>query len=122
YFVKGKIKSSEVLEKQSPLKMMLLEPNHARLDSVAYSFTVSKQGEQYKIRDEENGAREYTLGSRLETPMGPISLVPQESNTIWEGDLQISYMPAGIMVDVLRGMVQVAPNKEAQSFLVNFSM
>src|SRR5690606_16781053 len=84
YFVKGNIKSSEVLEDQSPLKVMLLEPNHARLDSVAYSFTVSKKGETYKIKDELEGTRDYTLGGKVETPIGPISLLPQESNKLWE--------------------------------------
>src|SRR5690606_4213356 len=122
YYMKGNIKSSEVLEKQSPLKVMLLEADQARLDSVVYTFTVSKKGDSYKIKDEQEGTRDYTLGSKLETPIGPVSLVPQESNTNWEGDLQISYIPADITVDILRNEVQITPNKEAQSFLVNFSM
>src|SRR5690606_6749798 len=36
YHMKGNIKSAEVLEVQSPLKVMLLEPDHERLDSVGY--------------------------------------------------------------------------------------
>src|SRR5690606_23619006 len=111
-----------VLEKHSPLKVMLLEPSHARLDSVAYTFTVSKKGDTYKVKDELHGTREYNLGSSLEMPIGPISLVPQESNKLWEGDLQISYIPSDITVDILRNAVQITPNKETASFLVNFSM
>src|SRR5690606_37745367 len=122
YYLKGNIKSAEVLESQSPLKVMLLEPGHARLDSVGYAFTVNKKGDNYKIKEEPAGTREYVLGSKLETPIGPISLVPQENNKLWEGDLQISYIPADITVDILRNEVQITPNKEAQSFLVNFSM
>src|SRR5690606_830787 len=98
YYVKGSIKSSGVLEKHAPLKVLLLEPNHARLDSVAYTFTVSKKADTYKIKDEEEGSREYTLGSKIETPLGPISLVPQEGNNEWEGELQVSYLPTDIMV------------------------
>jgi len=90
YFTKGKIKSSEILEKHAPLKLMLLEPNHPRLDSVRYSFTVSRQGEGYQVKDEVNGTRDYRLGGRLETPIGPISLVPQGNNEL-DGELQISY-------------------------------
>jgi len=82
YYVKGNIKSSEVLEKDAPLKVLLLEPNHARLDSVAYTFTVSKKADSYKIKDEEGGTRDYTLGSKIQTPIGPISLVPHESNKV----------------------------------------
>src|SRR5690606_15659508 len=122
YYMKGNIKSSEVLDKQSPLKVMLLEADHARLDSVGYTFTVSKKGETYKIKDELEGTRDYTLGGKVETPIGPISLLPQESNKLWEGDLQISYIPTDITVDMLRNMVQITPNKETASFLVNFSM
>src|SRR5690606_23577276 len=122
YYMKGNIKSAEILEKQSPLKVMLLEPNHARLDSIRYTFVVSKKGDNYKIKDELEGTSEYSLGSRFQTPIGPISLVPQENNKLWEGDLEISYIPADITVDILRDMVQIMPNKEAQSFLVNFSM
>src|SRR5690606_29233219 len=122
YYTKGSIKSSEVLESQSPLKVMLLEPDHARLDSVGYSFAVSKKGETYRVKDELDGTRDYILGSKLETPIGPISLVPQENNKLWEGELQISYIPTDITVDILRNIVQITPNKEAQSFLVNFSM
>src|SRR5690606_33194881 len=72
YYMKGNIKSAEVLENQSPLKVMLLEPDHTRLDSVAYIFTINKKGDGYKIKDEVEGTRDYTLGSRLETPIGPI--------------------------------------------------
>src|SRR5690606_26358017 len=51
YFRKGNLKSSEVLEKGSPLKLMILEPAHVRLDSVSYTFTVSKSGEIFKLKD-----------------------------------------------------------------------
>src|SRR5690606_23696104 len=122
HYVKGSIKSSEVLEKDAPLKVLLLEPNHARLDSVAYTFTVSKKADTYKIKDELEGTRAYTLGSKMETPIGPISLVPQENNSGWEGELEVNYLPADITVDILRNTVQITPNKETASFLVNFSM
>src|SRR5690606_22352914 len=122
YYMKGSIKSAEVLENQSPLKVMLLEPNHTRLDSIRYSFTIIKKADTYKIKDELEGTRDYTLGSKLETPIGPISLIPQDNNKLWEGDLQINYIPADITVDIIRSVVQITPNKEAQSFLVNFSM
>src|SRR5690606_34352570 len=122
YYMKGNIKSSEVLEQHAPLKVLLLEPNHPRLDSVAYTFNISKKGNSFKIKDEQEGTREYNLGSKIQTPIGPISLVPQESNNQWEGDLQISYLPTDVMVDILRNTVQIMPNKETQSFLVNFSM
>src|SRR5690606_34734959 len=122
YYIKGKIKSAEVLENESPLKVMLLEPNHARLDSVGYTFTITKQGDQYRIKDESEGMRDVSLGSRIETPIGPISLVPLEGNKKWDGDLLINYRPPAVAVDALRNGIQITPNKEPQSFLVNFSI
>src|SRR5690606_11587131 len=78
YHVKGKIKSAEVLETNAPLKVTLLDPDHPKLDSIGYSFVLNKQGDSYKIRDDFEGSRLYHLGSRLETPIGPIRLDEQE--------------------------------------------
>ena len=57
YFSKGNIRSSEMLERQSPLKLILMEPSHPRLDSVGYTFIVSKNGSEYKIKDDKTGTR-----------------------------------------------------------------
>src|SRR5690606_6948466 len=35
---------------------------------------------------------------------------------------QITYQPPAVTVDALRAAVQITPNKEVQSFLINFSM
>src|SRR5690606_8269445 len=112
YYMKGNIKSSEVVERQSPLKVIILEPDHARLDSMGYAFIINKKGDSYKIKDELEGTRDYALGSKLETPIGPISIVPQESNKLWEGDLEVSYIPTNITVDILRNIVQITPRSE----------
>ena len=122
YFIKGKIKSTEVLGHQSPLKAVILEPTHPRVDSVEYSFTIRKEGANYKVKDEINGTRDYQLNSILETPIGPISLEMQSSHEVWEGDLQVTYIPRDLTVDILRDAVSISPHQETQSFLVNFSM
>src|SRR5690606_18051901 len=36
YLIKGNLKTSELIERQSPVRLILLEPNHPRLDSVNY--------------------------------------------------------------------------------------
>src|SRR5690606_5820543 len=68
------------------------------------------------------GSREFQPGTPLETPIGPISLIEQRNNRQWEGDLLINFRPSEFMVDVIRDAIQIAPNKEVQSFLVNFSL
>src|SRR5690606_36365045 len=122
YFRKGNLKSSEVLEKGSPLKLMILEPAHVRLDSVSYTFTVSKSGEIFKLKDEKGEIQEYKLGQNINTPIGPITLVPQNNNTNWDNDLTITYQPVSTTIDELLELVKISPNKDKQSFVVNFSM
>src|SRR5690606_18963496 len=113
---------SEVLEKGSPLKLMILEPAHVRLDSVSYTFTVSKSGEIFKLKDEKGEIQEYKLGQNINTPIGPITLVPQNNNTNWDNDLTITYQPVSTTIDELLELVKISPNKDKQSFVVNFSM
>src|SRR5690606_32216393 len=121
YFRMGNLKSSEVLEKGSPLKLMILEPAHVRLDSVSYTFTVSKSGEIFKLKDEKGEIQEYKLGQNINTPIGPITLVPQNNNTNWDNDLTITYQPVSTTIDELLELVKISPNKDKQSFVVNFS-
>src|SRR5690606_34896412 len=122
YFLKGSIKSAEVMEAQSPLKVVIVEPDHPALDSSAYVFTVSKKEETYILKDEDQGARIVQLGEKIDTQIGQIMIFPQERNNNWEGDLQINYIPPVFMVDALRDAIEITPNKEPQSFLVNFSL
>src|SRR5690606_34455391 len=122
YYLKGNIKSAEILESQSPLKVQLLEPRIASFDSLGYTFAVSKQGGRIKIKDEVKGTRDHTLGERIQSPIGDITLALNEEHRHWEGELIINYTPSRVIVDILRESVQITPNKEAQSFLVNFSM
>src|SRR5690606_11740619 len=91
YFKKGNLKTSEILESDSPVKLILLEPTHARLDSISYSFTFSKKGESYQIKDDDNEIREYKLGQKVQSPIGMIVLTPQKLEEEWENDLVISY-------------------------------
>src|SRR5690606_5089075 len=59
YHNKGNVKTSEVLESQSPIRLIILEPNHQRLDSVNYSFTVQAKGKQILISDHEASNKAY---------------------------------------------------------------
>src|SRR5690606_22647969 len=120
-FSKGNIKSSEILEYKAPIKLILLEPNNPRLDSVLYTFTLSKSAGGYKIKDNIDGSREHKLGTKINSPIGPVMLVPQKAYS-FDGDLIVSYTPTDFAVDALRSSISISPNKEKQSFLINFSM
>src|SRR5690606_22285029 len=122
YFRKGNLKSSEILEKDAPLKLMLLEPTNPRLDSVSYELTISKKGEIFNLRDEEHGIRDYSIGQKINSPIGVVTLTTQDIKEDWESDLVISYQPVEKTIDDLLEIVEITPNKDKQSFVVNFSM
>src|SRR5690606_334590 len=92
YFAKGNVKTSELLETQSPVRLILLEPSHPRLDSIKYSLTIRRDHGAYIIEDEREGSREYSLGQKIASPIGPIMIIPQK-NKILESDLIISFVP-----------------------------
>src|SRR5690606_21718343 len=112
---------SELLEPQSPLRLVLLEPNNPKLDSLEYSLTIKRKQNSYIIEDHENGVRAFSLGQKVDSPLGPIMLL-QQGNKELESDLLISYIPVNKSIDDLLLAIQIAPNKEKQSFVVNFSM
>src|SRR5690606_38494572 len=49
YFNKGNVKSSELLEVQSPIRLVLLQSNKINLDSIKYSISIRKDGKSYII-------------------------------------------------------------------------
>src|SRR5690606_39092092 len=121
YHNKGNVKTSEVLESQSPIRLIILEPNHQRLDSVNYSFTVQAKGKQILISDHEASNKAYKLGSKISSPLGPIMILPQ-ANKVIDSEIVVSYSPVHKSVDNLLEVVQITPNKEKQSYVVNYSM
>jgi capsular exopolysaccharide synthesis family protein len=121
YFTKGNVKTSELVESQSPLRLIVLEPNHPRLDSVKYKLNLAKKGNEFVLEDEEFGSRRYSLGQKINSPIGPIMLLPQGVKS-FDSEIVINYVPNNIAVDHLLNDVQITPNKEKQSYVVNYSM
>src|SRR5690606_15102074 len=121
YHQKGKIKSTELLEDDSPVRISFLDSNLTRVDSTDYRLVLSKIERGYRVKDEFYGMRDYEINSPLETPIGNVTIALQ-NNIEWNGDLQINYTPVEVAIDRLREQVQIMPNSERQSFLVNFSM
>src|SRR5690606_22838244 len=121
YNVKGNVKKSELLETQSPVKLVLLEPNNPKLDSVAYQVKVAVSGNVIKLNDAEQNIDNYAFGKKINTAIGAIMLVPNQGKKLTQ-DMVINVQPIQKVVDNLLAGIQVTPNKEKQSFIVNFSM
>src|SRR5690606_33472122 len=52
YFIKGKIRESELLKSGSPIRLMVHEPADARMDSVVYEINFSKTPDGCQVWDE----------------------------------------------------------------------
>src|SRR5690606_21431151 len=63
----------------------------------------------------------YNYGKKIITPIGAIMFVPNKDKKL-DQNLVIDVIPAEKVVDNLLQEIQVIPNKEKQSFIVNFSL
>jgi len=121
YFIKGNIRESELLKKQSPIQLMILEPGHTRLDSVVYEINVSRTQDGYQVWDEMMEKRNYTIGQKIISPVGPISLLSTGLFPDWTGEIRIQVLPKDFAVNILQGMVNVESNAKEQSFAIRLS-
>ncbi len=121
YAYKGNVKSSEMVEFQSPIRLVLLESNNSKLDSLTTTFIVKKNKNNIIVDDNVNGSRVVGFGQKINSSLGQIMFLPQ-GNQQFLTDIIISYEPINKTVDKLLKEVQINPNKEKQSYVVNFAM
>src|SRR5690606_7182424 len=106
---------------QSPIKIVLLDPNNKNLDSISYEVKVSLHEGKIKLSDNNQVIDNYTFGKKFITPIGAAMLVPNSSQK-FESNMVININPIQHVIDNLLKDIQVTPNKEKQSFIVNFSL
>lgn len=123
YNSKGKIMESELLESESPVKVILLDEDNPKLDSLTYTFRLTpKDNGQVKFSDKEQIIDQYVFGEKINTPVGAIMLMPQKGRK-FESELEIDIVPIEKVVDGLLTNINITPNgKEKQSYIVNLSM
>src|SRR5690606_6372741 len=123
YNSKGKIMESELLESESPVKVILLDEDNPKLDSLTYTFRLTpKDNGQVKFSDKEQIIDQYVFGEKINTPVGAIMLMPQKGRK-FENELEIDIVPIEKVVDGLLTNINITPNgKEKQSYIVNLSM
>ena len=121
YTSKGKIKSTELDSKSTPISVILLDAKVHNLDSVKYSFTLRRYGDSMTIKDAKQTIEKYSYGEKINTPVGPILITPQGARD-FEGELVVKITPIDLVIDALLSAIDVMPNKDKQSFIVNFTM
>src|SRR5690606_7688618 len=121
YFVSGKIKSAEILEKSSPVKLTML--NSEILQS-AQELLLHLDGPQLMVTNRQTG-KQYKASFGKPIQLEGIGQVLFESNPQASKDddeMRVVLVPVESMVNSLQGAIQISPNKDKQSYIVNFSM
>lgn len=121
YTAKGKIGSSELDEKETPIKLVVLGGHDGVLDSTKHIFTIKQNDDMLEVELDDQRIENYSLGQKIKTSFGDVLLMPQGNKKL-HGELVITIRPVARVAELLMQEVQVTPNKEKQSYIVNFSM
>lgn len=121
YYHLGKIKEVAVSEDLSPIKMILLEPNHPRIDSIIYDFTLTEENNKLLLKDQFSRVIPITLGTKMNSPIGPILFVKNSTKKLSSG-IRVIVVPEEFAVNALRNQVSVVSNEKMQSFAISISM
>jgi len=122
YFIKDNFKEVEILESESPVKVVSSSIyDHKDLASIsliisdANSFSLKEKG--------KNWIDNVPFGKPVKTEFGEVVLIPNEDIKKYIGsDLTIQIRSIDNTIDYLQKVVQVVPNSEKQSYIVNFSL
>jgi len=121
YKKKGAINEIEIAENESPIKIVLLEPDHRRLDSIKYEFTVVNKGDRLLFSDNLMKDKAILNGTRLNTPVGPI-LVVRNKSMVFNSAMRIVVVPKQLAVNLVRKQLSITANAKKQSFSIHIAM
>src|SRR5690606_29417946 len=124
YFVSGTIRASEVLEKDSPVKVSLVD-----LDSLKrpQELSITIEGSKLRIVNKTNKEELENVSSGQNVKLkgvGRLVFAPNNNNAINNKytAVRIILTPIERAVDDFQKLIQISPNSEKQSYIVNFSM
>src|SRR5690606_23989822 len=94
YNAKGNVKKSELLEQESPVKLVLLDSNNPNQDSITYQIKISvDNNSKITVSDGIQNIVGYNYGKKIITPIGAIMFVPNKDKKL-DQNLVIDVIPA----------------------------
>ncbi len=121
YYLKGNIADTEVLEYRSPIKVLSADPKSQNSIGV---FTLEIVGPNTFSLEEKGGVEllNAEFGKVVTTKFGSVVFTPNANlaNSIGE-KLKIVVQTVDNTIDNLQKLIQIKPNTEKQSYIVNFS-
>jgi|GEM_PF-2828904 len=118
YHYKGRMRNWEILESESPVKLIVKK---GKIYNLPYELTLEKDGSTFFIEDSYGNRKPYEPYADLDSPIGLVSLVDNQ-NMDWNGRLLIRCLPLQLAVDGIRTKTRIGRAGEARSFLVPISM
>src|SRR5690606_21085719 len=124
YFSVGKVKTTELMANDSPVRLVTAGADTSRLDSLSYKFQiVVKSASSFDLKDDYRTVKDLSFGEKFASPLGEIVVIPEKTIKRYIGnEYEIIYSPINRTIDFLIGSLQMAPNKDEQSYVVNLSM
>ena len=122
YYVKGSIKESEVLESESPVKIIIQKHNYKKTSGI---ISIEILNDNTISVDEIDGVsiNKVAFGKAFNTSFGQIIIVPNNRvNSKNIKGVKIDVQPVDKVIDNLQRNIAISPNTEKQSYIVNFSI
>lgn len=121
YYLKGGIRETEILEDNSAIKVLSSKPNHENKSGV---FTIEILSANTFSIDEEDGVYydQIEFGKVVKTNFGEIVLIPNlEVAKVIGEKIKVVIQSVDKTIDRLQKLIQISPNTEKQSYIINFS-
>lgn len=125
YFIKGNIRDTEIYGKGYPFTINFLAPDSIT-NKIKHDFFIkilSGTDFLYSEEEEDNDFKKYSFGSKIETKIGDIILLPESDliTSFYDKKLKISISPIPNVVDSYRSKIKMGVAGEFSN-IINVSL
>lgn len=124
YYSIGKINTTQLSESESPIKIILLNDSIKTSTDIDYSFKINiLSNTKFEVTDvDTNESNTYSFGNKIKSNLGSFIITPNTSFKDNEGQsLLIKVNSIENTVSSLIKKIQITPNNEKTSKIINFS-
>ncbi len=122
FYLKDNIKETEVLESDSPIKIVSASLKKGK-DIGAFNIEILN-GNTFSINEKGGVSLEnQQFGKTIQTDLGTLVITPNKDLSKYVGtDVFVVVQSIDRTIDQLQKLVQISPNTEKQSYIINFSI
>lgn len=122
FYLKDNIKETEVLESDSPIKIVSASLKKGK-DIGAFNIEILSSN-TFSINEKGGVSLEnQQFGKTIQTDLGTLVITPNKDLSKYVGtDVFVVVQSIDRTIDQLQKLVQISPNTEKQSYIINFSI